>query len=373
MRLLPKPVSPTEYRAALEHHVRANGVALLDSMPAEASRLRRIQTAQLRYLHVASESLGHRATAGRIVDGHGDLRPEHIYLNGRPTVIDCIEFSDDLRTIDIADELSFLGMECQRLGNESLGELVLAEYQRVSGDNVPPSLLAFYRCYRSAVRAKVAIIREQQHPGAPEEDSADLVRQYLNLADGYAKQLGPPLLLIVGGLMGSGKSTLAAELANAFGIEVRSTDHIRRRMMGSSETPAGFGEGNYQLDMRSRVYDELFRDAGELLEDGQSVVLDGTFLTCALRDRAYDLASRRGAISLHVQCTCPRPIVYVRIKQRADTGQSESEARTELYDLQAQDLEPPWADEPAISVDTTQLLSQQTQAVFDALRDRLVM
>ena len=193
------------------------------------------------------------------------------------------------------------------------------------------------------------------------------------MADGYAKQLGPPLLLIVGGLMGSGKSTLAAELANRFGIEVRSTDHIRRRMMGSSETPAGFGEGNYQLDMRSRVYDELFRDAGELLEDGQSVVLDGTFLTCALRDRAYDLASRRGAISLHVQCTCPRPIAYVRIKQRADTGQSESEARTELYDLQAQDLEPPWADEPAISVDTTQLLSQQTQAVFDALRDRLVM
>ena len=112
------------------------------------------------------------------------------------------------------------------------------------------------------------------------------------------------MLLIVGGLMGSGKSTLASELAEAFGSELISTDHIRHGLMGTSEAPAGYGEGNYRPDMRGRVYDELFRQADELLKDGQSVVLDGTFLTCCLRDRAYDLGrpKRRGefAYAMHL-------------------------------------------------------------------------
>ena len=161
-RLLPKPVSADDYREALDHHIRANGAALLGSLPDERSRIRRIQSAQLRFLNIEAELIGRRATAGRVVEGHGDLRPEHIYLDGRPIVIDCIEFSDELRTLDIADELSFLGMECERLGDGGLGETVLAEYQRVCGDHLPESLLSFYRCYRASVRAKVALIRGQQ-------------------------------------------------------------------------------------------------------------------------------------------------------------------------------------------------------------------
>jgi predicted kinase len=116
--------------------------------------------------------------------------------------------------------------------------------------------------------------------------------------------------------------------------------------------------------MRSRVYDELLRQASELLQDRQSVVLDGTFLTDRLRRRAYDLGYRHGAVSLHVQCTCPRQIAYARVQQRVNTGQSESEARTELYDLQARDYEPPLADDPSVTVDTTQAMSQQLPVVY---------
>ena len=135
-RLLSKPASADDYREALDHHIRANGAALLGSLPDERSRIRRIQSAQLRFLNIEAELIGRWASAGRVVEGHGDLRPEHIYLNGRPTVIDCIEFSDELRTVDIADELSFLGMECERLGDGGLGEAVLAEYERVCGDHL---------------------------------------------------------------------------------------------------------------------------------------------------------------------------------------------------------------------------------------------
>jgi predicted kinase len=367
-RLLPKPVSADIYREALDHHIRANGAALLGSLPDERSRIRRIQSAQLRYLNIEAELIGGRASAGRVVEGHGDLRPEHIYLDGRPIVIDCVEFSDELRTVDIADELSFLGMECERCGDGGLGKAVLLEYQRLSGDHLPESLLSFYRCYRAMVRAKVALICGQQQTKDAAGLSSDLVRQYIDLADRYAKQLGPPILLIVGGLMGSGKSTLASELAEAFGSELLSTDNIRHGLMGTSEVPAGYGEGNYHPDMRSRVYDKLFRQADELLKDGQSVVLDGTFLTCSLRDRAYDLGRRNGAMCLHMNCTCPRQIAYARIQKRIETGQSQSEARTELYDLQAQDLESPWADEPTITLETTSAVSEQNRAVCAELK-----
>jgi aminoglycoside phosphotransferase family enzyme/predicted kinase len=367
-KLLRKSISPDEYHEALDRHIRANGVVLLGSSNADKSRIRRIQTAQLLYLNVEADLFGSRATEGRIVEGHGDLRPEHIYLNGRPIVIDCIEFSDELRTLDFADEISFLGMECQRLGSDGLGELILAEYETKCGDHVPPSLFVFYQCYRATVRAKVALLREVQMPAGAEGASTDLAAQYIDLADRYAEQLGPSTLLIVGGLMGSGKSTLAANLTDALAGELLSTDHIRHGSIGSSAVPEGYGQGNYQPGMRHRVYNELFRHANELLKDGQSVVLDGTFLTCSLRDRAYELAARNGAVSVHVQCACPPEVAHARIQKRAEAGQSESEARTELYDLQAQDLESPWADEPSITIDTTYSLPQQLRAVFDELK-----
>ena len=79
-----------------------------------------------------------------------------------PAIIDCVEFSKELRTVDVADELSFLSMECQRLGDGGLAETVLATYERASKDHIPPWLLAFYRAYRACVRAKIVLLRGQQ-------------------------------------------------------------------------------------------------------------------------------------------------------------------------------------------------------------------
>ncbi len=118
-------------------------------------RIRRIQHAQLRFLNIESDLIRNRAASGRVVEGHGDLRPDHIYLDGQPIVIDCIEFSDELRTLDIADELSFFSMECEHLGELEFGNTVIAEYQRDSGDRVSKSLLSFYRCYRASVARKL--------------------------------------------------------------------------------------------------------------------------------------------------------------------------------------------------------------------------
>jgi predicted kinase len=123
--------------------------------------------------------------------------------------------------------------------------------------------------------------------------------------------------------------------------------------------------------MRTKIYDQLFHQASERLQNRESVILDGTFLSDTLRMRAFELAYRHGAVPLHIHCTCPRQMAYARIQQRADTGQSESEARTELYDLQARDYQPTLADDPSITVDTTQPMSQQQHVVCAELRHLL--
>jgi aminoglycoside phosphotransferase family enzyme/predicted kinase len=370
-RLRPKPVRPEPFVKHLEHHIRANGEALANLMQPDHSLIHRIQCNQLRYLKLQFEEFQKRVTAGRVVDGHGDLRPEHIYVEKTPAVIDGIEFSEELREVDIADELCFLAMECERLGDGGIGDLVLETYQRTCGDQIPPRLLAFYRTYRACVRAKIALFRSEQLGETGRQKIDGLIREYLDLADRHAKKLGPPLLLIVGGLMGTGKSTLAAKLAEVFDIDVLSTDRLRHQLLGASTKPASYGEGHYQPDLRERIYDELLRQASDTLKTGQSVVLDGTFLTDCLRTRAFEVAHKNGAVFLHISCTCPRQVAYARIQRRAEQGQSESEARIELYDLQARDFESPCADDPSITVDTTRAISEQVNAVCAELRGML--
>lgn len=371
-RLAPEPVAPDSYRKVLARHIRANGATLLDTLPPyEHVRIRRIVGAELRYLCVQAGVFDDRVVAGRIVDGHGDLRPEHIYLEQPPAVIDCLEFSEELRKVDVADELSFLAMECRRLGDGGFGPRVLAAYQEKCGDDVPEALLAFYCSYRACVRAKVAALRAQQEIEARRRPFACLARQYVDWADHNAAQLGRPALLIVGGLMGTGKSTLAKILADDFGAKLLTTDRVRRSLLGASPSPAGYGANNYQAELRHRVYGELFCQARELLDKGQSVILDGTFLSQELRQRAHELGRQHGAVSLHVLCQCPRKTALSRIQERASAGGGDSEARADLYDLQAGEFESVRAGDPVVPVDTGDPLARQIQTVCDELRHRL--
>jgi aminoglycoside phosphotransferase family enzyme len=99
--------------------------------------------------------LGQRAREGRIVEAHGDLRPEHVCLSDPPCVIDSLEFSKDLRTLDAAEELAFLWVECEQAGNAQAAARVLESYRRDSGDTISERLLDFYRGRRAMVRAKI--------------------------------------------------------------------------------------------------------------------------------------------------------------------------------------------------------------------------
>ena len=106
----------------------------------------------------------------RFVDGHGDLRPEHVYLQGAPRVIDCLEFRAELRRLDPVNELSYLAVESRRIGGWDIERFLLRRYRARTGDRPPAELVRFYGAFNALVRARLAI-HHLAEPGAraPEE------------------------------------------------------------------------------------------------------------------------------------------------------------------------------------------------------------
>lgn len=149
-----------------------------------------IETDLLRYVIKHGELLAQRMEEGRIIDAHGDLRPEHICLEQVPLIIDRVEFNQNLRIMDAADELSCLALECQMLGSPATGQLFLNIYRWKTHDRVPDSLISFYKAKRAFLRAKLSIHHLLESQYQPEEAKwRCLCNAYLQVAACYCEQV----------------------------------------------------------------------------------------------------------------------------------------------------------------------------------------
>lgn len=126
--------------------------------------------------------IAQRDKARLIVEGHGDLRPEHVCLITPAVIYDRIEFSKEMRMIDIFDEVNYLGLECATLGATWVGPVGIASMRKAGF--APPSagLQAAYGVFRCVTRARLAIdhLRDPA-PRTPEKWPAQ-ARAYLALA-----------------------------------------------------------------------------------------------------------------------------------------------------------------------------------------------
>jgi aminoglycoside phosphotransferase family enzyme len=183
-------LSGTQYRAEFEQTLELNLREL--SVPDYALPLDRIEAvhaAQARFLSRQSGLFDARAQAGMIVEGHGDLRPEHICFEPDPVIIDCLEFNRRLRTVDSADELSYLAMECEYLGAPHIGDQLFRAYETITHDRPAPLLVTFYKSFRACLRARFAIahVRELEKRDWPKWRQH--AETYLNLAAHYGARL----------------------------------------------------------------------------------------------------------------------------------------------------------------------------------------
>lgn len=259
------------------------------------------------------EELLARAKRGLVIDGHGDLRCEHIHIgeDGRVQLIDCIEFSPLIRCVDIASDLAFLEMDLLRMGRGDLaGRLV--ERVRGSDLDLPDWVVRLYRAHRALVRAKVESLSRH---GEDDWNQVFAASRFVALAAGAAFR-ARPCVVLVSGVSGSGKSTVAALIGALLGARVLATDLFR---------PTG-DETRYSEDARLAVYDAMMDAALPDLQSGKPVVLDGTFLANAQRERAARLAERTGVPLVLVEVMIDVEVALDRIEARRHDPANRSDA-----------------------------------------------
>jgi uncharacterized protein len=303
---------------------------------AEATDLERWQTDFLARHRSLFEK---RMRTGRIREGHGDLRLEHVYIDesGGLTILDCIEFNERFRFIDVCADIAFLSMDLAWHGRVDLSERLLATYAREADDYDLFSVIDFYESYRAYVRAKISTFLQSDStlPWNVRARAAEEARRYFLLALSASRRaLVAPALVAVGGVIASGKSTVAGWIASELGAPVVDADRTRKHMLGiepMQHVNDGAWAGAYDQAFTERVYHEVMRRAEVVLASGRPVILDASFRSEAMRRDARALAARLGVPFKLVECKASASACRSRLEQRADCG-SVSDGRLEVFD-----------------------------------------
>lgn len=286
-----------------------------------------------------------RVAEGRIRDCHGDLHSANICLEpGEIQIYDCIEFNHRFRYADVVCDLAFLAMDLDFHGYAVLSRFLLREYVRRTGDRESGRLMPFYKCYRACVRAKVHALAaaEAEVPAGERGKHRALAKRYFHLALSYARADRPLKVMVFFGLMGTGKTTLALALHRETGWKVISSDVVRKRLVGLEPTTRrteAFGRGIYAPGLSLKTYEAMRAGAEQALQQGHSVILDGSYKRRDEREAVLELARDLGAEVCFVECTAPLSIIRDRLEKRGQDPRAVSDGRWEIFRAQKADFD----------------------------------
>ena len=336
--------------------------------PEQARELERFQT---EFISDHEELFTLRMREGRVRDGHGDLRLEHVYLlDERVAIIDCIEFNERFRFADVCADVAFLSMDLAEHARVDLAERLLSRYALLANDFGLYALVDFYQSYRAHVRAKVAgfqALSEGVDAETRARCQAEARRHYLLALSAAKRPFTRTALVVVCGVIASGKTSVSEALSAELALPVIVADRIRKARAGvTPEAPlsaAAFG-AHYSEQATRAVYEELRVSAETVLRSGRSVILDASFRSRSERFAARELAKRAGAAFVLVECRASREECLHRLRKRAEAP-SISDGRAEIFDAFAQSFEP--IDELLVGehvvVDTTLPLAQNVEGI----------
>ncbi len=295
-----------------------------------------------------------RKQAGWVRECHGDLHLANLVLVGeRVRMFDCIEFNEDLRWIDVANELAFPYEDLLAHQQPGLATWFVNEVLSRNGDYESAQVLRFYAVYRALVRAKVAALRTA--PTHADKGGSQAMA-HIALAE---RLVAPPAaqLVITHGLSGCGKTVASSALlqndAEASTLRLRS-DVERKRLYGlalSQPSDCATGAGIYTEEAHARTYGRLRGVAATLLRAGWSVVVDAAFLRRSERD-AFRLLAQELGVAFAILAPQATPAqLRARIQARSaeggegGDGGDVSEATLDVLEQQMRVIEPLAPDE----------------------------
>ncbi|MEQ1682935.1 MAG: AAA family ATPase [Burkholderiaceae bacterium] len=267
-----------------------------------------------------------RRAAGRVRECHGDLHLANVITLGPEcTAFDALEFDDELRWIDVLDDIAFLAMDLLACDRRTFAFRWINACLEAGGDHHGLPALRFFMVRRALVRAQVKAITEEQGVVAPHGPRA---ADYLRLAVSLARP-GGARLAITHGLPGSGKSFVAQGLSETAGAIWARSDVERKRLFGLGPLESSHGcvpGGIYGQEATEQTYGKLLDIARQGLEAGWPVIIDAAFLRRAERARFAAHAAACGVPFSIVDCRAPQAVLLERLARRQAAGGDASEA-----------------------------------------------
>ena len=143
------------------------------------------------------------------------------------------------------------------------------------------------------------------------------------------KELESGFLIIACGLPGTWKTETTEEVQKIKGCKLLRTDIIRLEVLKNENIfDTKVAE---DMNKRTRVYDVMFEQADEALAGGGCVILDATFVTQSLRQRAAAVAGKHGKTFVILQTDCPQEVSIRRILARTKDNYVSNALTEEAY------------------------------------------
>ncbi|MFW6222111.1 MAG: hypothetical protein ACOC3T_00720, partial [Bacteroidota bacterium] len=145
------------------------------------------------YLNTNRSLMNERIISGFQRDCHGDFNAHNIFLYEDPVIFDCIEFSKDLRHIDLLNEIAFLCVDLDFYDRQDLSGLFYNQYlefMELDQGADEDRLFNYYKSYRANIRATVTILHEKNKTEHERKKiTLNDIKKYLLLMDSYLAEV----------------------------------------------------------------------------------------------------------------------------------------------------------------------------------------